>query len=146
MRSARTIGVALGMLLLVLVGAPAQAAPPTSTMASSALAPSPGISPAAEFVTHVGRYDFAGYNCPSGRACLAVWDVNTSSWKVFHLYRCGTYRLSYWNDEGALKNNQTGGYAVLTYGSNGGQLGAYPARGNALQEVDWTPVWTVRPC
>ncbi|MGI5149995.1 hypothetical protein ACQEVC_27245 [Plantactinospora sp. CA-294935] len=139
----------MGMLVLALAGAPAQAAtadPTTSAADSTAFAQSPGISPAPERVTHVGRYDFADYDCRLGRACLAVWDPTVGNWKVFDLYRCGTYSVSYWYDLGAMKNNQTGGAAVRTFGSGGGLLGTYPPNGNGLYEVNWTPVWTVRPC
>lgn len=155
MRSGRTIvgtiGVALAMLVPALVGAPAQAAPATKAAsavgaASSVLATSPGISPAAERVTHVGRYGFADYHCAAGRACLAVWDSTVGMWKVFDLFRCGSYRLSYWYDGGAMKNNQTGGAAVRTYGSGGGLIWTYGPNGNGIYEVDWNPVWSVRPC
>lgn len=149
---AGTIGVALAMLALVPAAAPAQAdradradSTPVAAQAS-VLTPSPGISPAADRVTHVGRHDFADYYCRLGRACLAVWDVNFGDWKVFDLFRCGAYSLSYWYDGGAMKNNQTGNAAVRTYGSGGGLIKSYPPKGNELYEVDWFPVWTVRPC
>ncbi|MEE6263065.1 hypothetical protein [Plantactinospora sonchi] len=141
-----TVGVAVGMLLCALAGAPAQAAPAPPVADSTVMAASPGISPAAERVTHVGRYDFADYPCPLGRACLAVWDDTVGQWKVFHLYRCGAYTLSNWYDLGAMKNNQTGSAAVRTYGSGGGPIRTYPPNGNTIYEVDWYPVWTVRPC
>ncbi|GLI00959.1 hypothetical protein [Phytohabitans aurantiacus] len=153
MRSGRTIvgtvGVALAMLVLGLTGAPAQAAEAdrAASVAGSAVAAiSPGISPAAERVTYVSRYGFADYDCRSGRACLAVWDVNVNSWKVFDLFQCGSYRLSYWYDLGGMKNNQTGGAVVRTYGSGGGLILPYAPNGNGVYEVDWNPVWSVRPC
>jgi hypothetical protein len=140
------LGVVLGLLVLVGASAPAHATsggPAASTGESSVTANSPGISPAAERIRYVGLFD--SYSCPSGRACLAVWDPNRTQYKVFDLYRCGLYSVSYWHDWGSMRNAQTGGAAVRTYGANGQLLGTFPP-GAGYYQFNWDPVWKVRPC
>jgi hypothetical protein len=142
------VGIALAMLAAggsatAAHAAPASVAAPT---AQSAAAVSPGISPAAEQIRFVGLFE--DYGCRSGRACLAVWDPTRTQYKVFDLYRCGMYSLSYWYDMGTMKNNQTGGAAVRLYDGNGQQIGSpfgWTGEGG-LYQFSWDPVWKVKPC
>ncbi len=147
------VGVILGVLVAGGVATAAHAEPAVARSAATtaadhtAAAVSPGISPAAERIRFVGLFD--SYDCPLGRACLAVWDPTRTAYKVFDLFRCGTYRLSFWHDQGTMKNNQTGGAAVWLFDGSGNPIESSPKppTGNdAFYEVDWDPVWSVKPC
>jgi hypothetical protein len=136
------LGAVLAMLLLAGASVPAHAAPAGT---QSILAESPAIRPDAERFRNAG---FPGsFDCPSGRACLSVWDDWLKGYKVVDLYRCGTYTLSYWEGLGRLTNNQTGGAVVTTYGQHGQPLGSYRHNGSlSYYDVYWNEVWKVKPC
>jgi hypothetical protein len=151
MSTRRTIIGALGAILATLVlavaNAPAQAAPVAQTapaVESSVAAVSPGISPAAERIRYIGLFD--PYSCDSGRACLAVWDPTRTQFKVFDLFRCGTYSLSFWHDQGSMRNTQTGGAIVRLYRGDGSLFGEFPPSGAGYYQFNWDPVWKVKPC
>jgi hypothetical protein len=142
------LGAALAMVLLAGATAPAQAAPgnaPAPAGAQSLGYDSPGISPPAERIRHVG---LAGdYDCPTGRACFAVWDPVLLKYKVFDLYHCRLYSLSFWYGMGSFSNAQTGGAAVVLHGQNGPLPGSYPPTGSgAYYQLNWDPVWKIKPC
>jgi hypothetical protein len=147
MAKMRILLAALTLAAVTLVAAPVQASPgpsPAPAGEASILAVSPTISPQAESVGYV--VDPWNYYCATGRACLAVWDPTTSGWyKVFDLYNCGEYRLSNWYGWGTMRNRQTGGVSVLLYGQYHDLKGIYPVSIGTYQ-VDWTPIWYVRPC
>lgn len=151
LRRAITIAIStvLGMLVLAGASGPAQAAPDVPSAPAGGLsvaAMSPGISPPAEHTYHIDYFD--DYNCPLGRACMQVWDPTVGKWKIFNLFRCGTYNLSYWYGWGTMRNNQTDDAAVVLYGENGADLGSYPPSGppEFFYQVNWTPVWRIKPC
>ncbi|MFM9442247.1 hypothetical protein [Streptomyces acidiscabies] len=153
----RTAGLAAvaGLLLTLLLGVPTAQAAQTPDSASPAVAAtaqraqagalvnSPGISPAAERV----RYVSSNYDCPYGRLCARVWDPNAGQYKVFDLYRCATYSLSYWNGiYGGFYNNQTTGTVAVFYDQNGGVVHRSTAYGIAPAYWDWGPVWKIKNC
>lgn len=148
------VGVILGMLIVVGANVPAQATPDTSTTPTwdasvtgpardaSVAAVSPGISPAAFDIRYVG--DPFNYSCASGRACFAVWDPTRGLYKVFDLYYCGTYHLSYWYGDGTFRNSQTGGAAVYLYDLDG-PIGPFPPA-SGYYVGNWDPIWRIQPC
>ena len=125
------------------MSAPAEAAAPGDKPYVAGAAP--GISPAAEQIRYIGLFD--SYSCRAGRACAAVWDPTRLQYKVFDLYRCGTYSLVNWFDNGMLKNNQTGGAVVITYLQNGAEHGRFGHTGpDGFYQFSWDPVWKIKPC
>jgi hypothetical protein len=137
------VGVIVGMLIVLGANVPAQAAPGAPIGNVNDAAVSPSISPAAERIRYVA--DPYNYSCASGRACFAVWDPNRSRYKVFDLYYCNTYNLSYWHDWGTFRNSQTGGATVILYGQSGPLPGSYPPF-SGYYEGNWDPVWRIKPC
>jgi hypothetical protein len=146
-------GLAVTMLLCV---APAHAADSAAQPAGSttqqasahvnagALATSPGISPAAERVRYVSS---GTYDCPYERLCARVWDPTVGSYKVFDLYACHTYSLSYWNGtDGGFFNNQTTGTVARFYNQSGGVVYSSTAYGIAPAGWDWGPIWKIKNC
>lgn len=146
-----------GLVLAMWLGAaPAQAAQAadsaspavSSTTAqhvqASALASSPGISPAAERVRYVSG---SSYDCPYERLCVRVYDPTVGSYKVFDLYTCHTYSLSYWNGtDGGFFNNQTTGTVARFYNQSGGVVYSSTAYGIAPAGWDWGPIWKIKNC
>ena len=93
----------------------APASPANAQAKSGVLARSPGISPAAERVRYVSS---GSYDCPYERLCARVWDPTVGQYKVFDLWACHTYSLSYWGgggDGGGFINNQTTGTVASFY-------------------------------
>jgi hypothetical protein len=129
------------------VQAPDSASPAVSSSAqhtqSTALVSSPAISPAAERIRYV---DTNTYDCPYGRLCARVWDPNVGRYKVFDLYTCHTYSLSYWNDTGGFYNNQTTGTVAQFYNQSGGVVLSSTAYGTAPSGWDWGPIWKIKNC
>lgn len=118
-------------------------AAPHGVTPKSTAANSPGISPAADKVVHVAFDDHVV--CTSGNFCTAVWDPTTNDWKVFFLFTCRKYYLSYWQGDGTYMNSQTGGAVAIFYGQNGNELKRIPA-GEAHYPYNWDPVWSIRNC
>ncbi|MDH6221637.1 hypothetical protein [Streptomyces pseudovenezuelae] len=159
MRDKRSLPGLIGALVVVLAAlfgaGPAQAADspsghylmlptaPHSAAARSAVAHSPGISPAANKVVHVAVGD--GVACDSGNFCTAVWDPTTNDWKVFFLFQCALYSLSYWNGDGYYANSQTGGAVAIVYGQSGNELVRAPVE-PVTYLYNWDPAWSIRNC
>ncbi|AYC35912.1 hypothetical protein DWG14_00120 [Streptomyces griseorubiginosus] len=163
MRNMRSIigffGVLAVALAALFVAGPAQAAPqqgaakdghvlvlpaaPAGVTPRSAAANSPTTSPAAGRVVHVASGSTV--NCTSGSLCTAVWDPTTGDWKVFFLYNCARYSLSYWNGGGYYVDSQTGGVTSYFYGQSGNVLKRFTPD-NTVYSYDWTPVWSIRNC
>ncbi|MEV6200066.1 hypothetical protein AB0M64_08845 [Streptomyces sp. NPDC051771] len=154
------VGLVIGGLLATV---PAQAAAPADRSPSDtasavtvvpAAAPAevgvrasaPTISPAAERVRYVTD---GTYSCPSGRLCARVWDPTQGKYKVFDLYRCNTYSLSYWSgggDGGGFKNSQTDGTVARFYNSSGGVAHSSTAPDIAPSWWNWDPIWKIKNC
>ncbi|GGR19080.1 hypothetical protein [Streptomyces roseolus] len=162
----KAAGLLAGVVLVaggLLATAPAQAAAPadraTSDTASTApaapaaaqaeagvLATAPTISPAAERVRYVTD---GTYSCPTGRLCARVWDPTQGKYKVFDLYYCNTYSLSYWGsggDGGGFKNYQTNGTVARFYNSSGGVVHSSTAPDIAPATWSWDPIWKIKNC
>jgi hypothetical protein len=138
------VGAVLGMLVVAAANVPAQAAPDASAPREvNVAAVAPGISPAAEQIRYVS--DLHDYSCGSGRACFAVQDPTQGRYKVFDLFHCGTYNLSNWHGVGTFRNSQTGGAAVVLYDQNGPFPFEYPPA-FWYYELNWDPVWRIKPC
>ncbi|MFH9819745.1 hypothetical protein [Streptomyces sp. NPDC017230] len=145
-----------GLVLTTLLGAaPVQAADSASPAVGSTeqqvgahaeagvLANSPGISPAAERVRYVSGNN---YSCPTGRLCARVWDPTRNTYKVFDLYYCKTYSLSYWGGRGGFYNYQTDGTAAKFYNSRGAVVHTSIARSTANSGWNWDPIWKIKNC
>ncbi|MGC9541785.1 hypothetical protein [Streptomyces sp. UG1] len=139
-----TAAAAAGLMVAALApGASAAEAPASAKDGQTVAAKSPTVSPSAPY-TYVKKGNST--NCGSGNLCLAVNDpTRPDTWKVFKLYTCRTYSLSYWNGTGYYYNNQTGSRATATfYGSSGNVLKNVPI--NASGQYNWSPVWKIRNC
>ncbi|MEU6241161.1 hypothetical protein [Streptomyces sp. NPDC047024] len=145
-----------GLVLVMLLGAaPAQAADSAAQRTGSVAqkadghvnaavpANSPVISPAAERIRYV---DGDTYDCPSGRLCARVWDPNAGRYKVFDLWACHTYSLSYWGGVGGFYNNQTTGTVARFYNQSGGVVLSSTAYGVAPTGWNWDPIWKIKNC
>ncbi|MFI6436292.1 hypothetical protein [Streptomyces sp. NPDC050759] len=148
-----------GLVLTMLLGAaPAQAADSAPRAVGSTaqqvgahaeagvLANSPGISPAAERIRYV---DGDTYDCSYGRLCARVWDPTVGRYKVFDLYACRTYSLSYWGgggDGGGFYNNQTTGTVARFYNQSGGVVHSSTAYSVAPASWTWDPIWKIKNC
>ena len=110
--------------------------------AKSAAASSPRTSPSVR-TQHVQPGQT--YDCASGNLCAVVWDPTTYNYKVYFLYTCSRYSLSYWNGTGNYYDAQTGGVTSYFYGQSGNVLKSFtPDFQN--HDQDWTPVWSIRNC
>ncbi|MGW0708294.1 hypothetical protein ACWD4G_20445 [Streptomyces sp. NPDC002643] len=107
------------------------------------LATSPTVSPSAEQIRYVSSG--SDYTCSYGRLCTRVWDPVRGAWKVFDLYVCRTYSLSYWNGTGGYVNNQTTGTKAYFYNSSGTVIKTSTAF-NSSTSYNWTPVWKIKNC
>ncbi|MEU6389121.1 hypothetical protein [Streptomyces sp. NPDC046939] len=110
------------------------------------LATAPSISPAARNVRYVSG---GTYSCDYGYLCARVWDPTRGQYKVFDLYYCDTYSLSYWGsggDGGGFYNNQTTGTVATFYNSTGGVYHSSTAYGVAPTWFNWDPVWKIKNC
>ncbi len=117
-------------------------APVSENSASGALATSPGISPSTDF-EHKNSGET--YTCNVGTLCAIAWDPVYGKWKVFKLYYCNTYSLSYWNGGGFYWNNQTSGTTGHVYGSSGQVIkDMYTNEGQ--QSYNWDPAWKIKNC
>ncbi|MER5213779.1 hypothetical protein ABT063_25200 [Streptomyces sp. NPDC002838] len=145
-----------GLVLIMLLGvAPAQAADSAAQAVGSPAqqvgaqvnagvpANSPGISPAAERIRYV---DSDTYDCPYGRLCARVWDPNVGRYKVFDLWACHTYSLSYWGGIGGFYNNQTTGTVARFYNQSGGVVHSSTAYSVAPAPWNWDPIWKIKNC
>ena len=119
----------------------APAAPSGASAIAQALATSPRISPAVS-TTHVPAR--GTFTCYYGDLCPAVWDPTTGTFKVFFLYTCARYSVSYWGGSGGFADNQTPGTRSYFYGSTGGVLKSFLAPSSGSQ--NWDPVYSVRNC
>ncbi|MTE17692.1 hypothetical protein F0L17_00800 [Streptomyces sp. TRM43335] len=108
-----------------------------------ATATSPSISPAAKRVRYVTN---GSYSCPYGTLCARVWDPTRGKYKVFDLYYCNTYSLSYWGSSGGFYNNQTTGTVAKFYNSTGGVYHSSTAYSVAPSWFNWDPVWKIENC
>lgn len=162
LRSRRLAGVAAaaGLVLTALLGVvPAQAADTAPQAApqtvgaternagtraeAGVLATSPTISPAAENIRYVSGNT---YDCATGRLCARVWDPTRGTYKVFDLYRCATYSLSYWGGTGGFYNYQTTGTVATFYNGSGGVYYTSTARDTAPSWWNWDPIWKIKNC
>ncbi|MEU7398366.1 MULTISPECIES: hypothetical protein [Streptomyces] len=127
-----------GSRIMIMPPAPRETAAASSRAVAAV---SPTVSPAADYVhTTSGN----PVECTSGNLCAGVWDPAVGKYKVFFLYQCAQYSLSYWNGVGQAVNNQIGA-AAFFYGQNGQVLDvALPE--NRPFTYDWTPVWSIRNC
>ncbi|MGW8983558.1 hypothetical protein ACWGQ9_12955 [Streptomyces parvus] len=107
------------------------------------LATSPQISPAAERIRYVTSN--TDYTCASGRLCTRVWDPVVKKWKVFDLWVCKTYSLSYWGGTGGYVNWQTKGTKAIFYKENGTQHSSSTAP-TSTNSYNWNPVWKIKNC
>ncbi|MEV4757340.1 hypothetical protein AB0J86_19795 [Micromonospora sp. NPDC049559] len=108
-----------------------------------AAAITPTITPAAARIRYVTNP--AATPCPSGNLCAFVRDpTRPGYYKVFDLYTCALYYLSYWQNTGYYNNAQTGGVRVTFYGQSGNVLKTFTATGFGTQ--NWDPVWRIRNC
>ena len=124
----------------------APAAPASAHAKAGVRATSPSISPAAERVRYVSG---STYDCPYERLCARVWDPTRSTYKVFDLYTCHTYSLSYWGgggDGGGFYNNQTTGTVAKFYNSAGAVVLSSTAYGVAPADWNWDPIWKIKNC
>ncbi|MEU8759707.1 hypothetical protein [Streptomyces sp. NPDC048659] len=122
---------------MVMPPAPRGEGPSSRTVA----AVSPTVSPWADYVhTSSG----SPVTCASGNLCTGVWDPVVGKYKVFFLYRCAQYSLSYWNGVGQVVNNQVGA-AAFFYGQNG-QVRDVVLPDPRPFTYDWGPVWSIRNC
>jgi hypothetical protein len=173
MSAKRSVFGLLSLMLAVVVaiffaGSPAQAATSSSRAASVASRPSTGnqilIAPAAPAglrsaavhpdavapttspsVSTSHAASGTAYTCYSGDLCAVAWDPTTSSWKIFYLYECELYSLSYWSGDGNYYDNQSSSAHSYFYGESGNVLSSfYPQYTNVA--YDWTPVYSIRNC
>ncbi|MEU9861053.1 hypothetical protein AB0D99_09260 [Streptomyces sp. NPDC047971] len=127
-----------GGYTMIMPPAPQSAGPAS---ARTVAAVSPTVSPWADYVhTSSGN----PVQCASGNLCTGVWDPVVGKYKVFFLYRCHQYSLSYWNGVGQVVNNQVGA-AAFFYGQNGQVLDVVLPEPTPFT-YDWTPVWSIRNC
>jgi hypothetical protein len=74
-----------------------------------------------------------------------VWDPTTGSYKVFKLYTCAKYSLSYWQGLGTYFDNQSSGARTTFYNSSSGVITSfYPDYTN--HNYNWDPVSYIRNC
>jgi hypothetical protein len=118
--------------------APAHAVSPRSAAANA-----PSISPSVN-TTHIAYG--SSITCPSGNLCTAVQDPTTNSWKIFYLYTCRRYSVSYWNGDGHYADSQTGGVTSYFYGQSGNELTRFTPDGGVDHPYNWGPVWSIRNC
>ncbi|MFJ1589865.1 hypothetical protein ACIOD0_06365 [Kitasatospora albolonga] len=142
MRTRSILSTAIAAAALLAAGmVPAASAAPAAD-GPSAAAQSPRVSPSANYFYTSGP----GYTCPTGNFCARVWDPTVGKHKVFKLYKCATYALSYWEGAGGYVNRQTGSRATATfYGQSGNVLKNVPI-GGGTQSYNWSPVWKIRNC
>ncbi|MFI8324209.1 hypothetical protein [Streptomyces sp. NPDC085529] len=122
------------------------AAPAGAQAESGVPATAPTISPAAERVRYVAD---GTYSCPTGRLCARVWDPTRNTYKVFDLYYCNTYSLSYWGnggDGGGFKNYQTDGTVARFSNSAGTVVHTSTAPDVAPSWWGWDPIWKIKNC
>ncbi|WP_019891779.1 hypothetical protein [Streptomyces purpureus] len=130
-----------GSYMMIMPPAPEGANSPSSLSARGVAAASPTVSPWADYVhTTSGN----PVECKEGNLCAGVWDPAVGKYKVFFLFRCNLYSLSYWNGWGQAVNNQIGA-AAFFYGQNG-QVRDVVLPENRPFTYDWTPVWSIRNC
>ncbi len=116
---------------------------PDDARSVGAAANAPSISPSVN-TTHVA---YGGsITCPEGNLCTAVQDPTTNSWKVFFLYTCRRYSVSYWNGDGHYADAQTGGVTSYFYGQSGNELLRFTPDGGVDHPYNWGPVWSIRNC
>ncbi|MGI5456391.1 hypothetical protein ACQEWB_25140 [Streptomyces sp. CA-249302] len=114
---------------------------PAQKLAPAANAPT--ISPSVN-TTHVA---YGGtITCPSGNLCAGVQDPTTNSWKIFYLFTCAKYSVSYWNGDGHYADSQTGGVTSYFYGQSGNELTHFTPDGGVDHPYNWGPVWSIRNC
>ncbi|QNS04559.1 hypothetical protein [Streptomyces xanthii] len=136
-----TAATAAGVAAVSLVPT-ATASPASPARAERVAAASPSVSPAAPYFYSDGP----GYTCPTGNLCVRAWDPNKGQYKVFKLYECHTYSLSYFKGNGGYANFQTGDRATATfYGQSGNVLKNVPVDAQSTS-YDWGPVWKIRNC
>lgn len=104
----------LAAMVMALTAAPADAAAPanhTSWARSAAvvvpLTSSPTISPAVPTSYLEPGQDIFTQCATRGHLCAAVWDPFQAKYKLFHMFVCHTYSVSFWNNTGKWYNNQT---------------------------------------
>lgn len=106
-------------------------------------AESPAISPAPAWTKHVSNQGDGG--CGSGYVCAWVWDPNWGDYKVYGLYVCHTYALSYWENGGMIRNNQTGGAVTTLYYENYKVFSSI-SPGHYEYIAAWDPIWYIKSC
>lgn len=124
----------------------APAAPASTQAEVGVMATSPTISPAAERIRYVSGNT---YSCPTERLCARVWDPTRGTYKVFDLWVCRTYSLSYWGnggDGGGFYNYQTTGTAAKFYNASGAVVHTSIAPSTAPSDWNWDPIWKIKNC
>ncbi|MEU3972097.1 hypothetical protein [Streptomyces bacillaris] len=119
---------------------PAPAGAPTGL---GVMATAPQISPAAERVRQVAPG--SSFTCSRGRLCAMVWNPVAKKWRIFDLYVCRTYSLSYWSGSGGYVNNQTPGTKASFY-NQGNKVIHTSVAADAKSGYNWGPVWKIKNC
>ncbi|MET8684393.1 hypothetical protein ABZV77_09275 [Streptomyces sp. NPDC004732] len=129
--------VALAALSGALVATQAQAGEPVSPLPVS-----PTVSPEPKRIYHTTD---GLSSCRSGRFCTETWDKVEKSWKIHVFWKCGTYKLSNWEQVGAYINNQDGANAKVL---NADKKLVWPEipPNNKKGWGNWSDAWYIRPC
>jgi hypothetical protein len=155
------VGVLAWMLTAVLATGSAQAAVPSNHDAGShdmvlpsaprgaesmssqfVAATSPTISPAVH--TRHAKPGSIG-SCSPGYLCAGVWDPTTLDWKIFDMYACNTYALSYWQGNGAYFDNQTNNVVSYFYDQSHRVRNSFtPDAKN--HPYNWDSIWYIKTC
>lgn len=107
----------------------------------------PTISPPTDFVDISPG---GSTPCPSGNFCAGV--PIPGGQRVFKLFFCNTYSVSFWNGTGGYLDNQTGNPATRLLDQRRVEIKNNPSTpspifpGGGQQSINWTPVWFVKNC
>lgn len=82
-------------------------------------------------------------NCAGGYLCVAVGQGDGLH-TIFELWYCNERSLTNFIDAGEIHNNQTGGAVAWLLGSSHNQLDHVNA--GVQKDVDWAPIWYLKPC
>ncbi len=91
------------------------------------------------------------FTCPSGNFCTIVANPVTGGVRVFKLFTCTTYSMSFWEGSGFYIDNQTGNPGTVVFDRNMHALNPpgtiFPDGPNApAHGINWSPVWFIRNC
>jgi hypothetical protein len=105
-------------------------------------ATSPTISPPVQ--TRHAKPGSIG-SCSQGFLCAGVWDPTTSDWRIFDMYACTTYSLSYWQGNGAYIDNQTNNVVSYFYDQNRQVRNSFTPDAKD-HPYNWNPIWYIKTC